>query len=86
MVRNEIIEKLDDIIDQVVNGVFPATDDLSSSEKLGIILGESLQSMYFVTTVEDEFNIVFDDDEIDLSFFQNVESIADKIECHLIEK
>ena len=39
--------------------------DLSYDDKLAIILSESLQALSFVTTIEDEFNIEFDDEGID---------------------
>lgn len=86
MNKTEIREKLEKIIDTTVGNILPDQASLSPSEKLAILLGESLQALIFVTTIEDEFDIALDDDEIDLDFFRDIHVILQRIEAHLLEK
>lgn len=58
--------------------------NLSYDDKLQVILSESLQALAFVTTLEDEFDIEFDDDEIDLEFFTSTSTILERIQGHLV--
>lgn len=86
MEHNEILHKIDSILDATVENISPVTEALSTGEKLGIVLSESLQALYFVTTIEDEFDITFEDSEIDLNFFQDVHAIVQKIQIHILRK
>jgi acyl carrier protein len=54
-------------------------------EKLQLLTSESLLALMFITSVEDEFSISFDDDEIDINFFSSVESVVNKINNALNE-
>lgn len=56
---------------------------LSEAEKLHILLSESSQALELVTTIEDEFEIEFEDDEVDLAFFTSFELIVERIRGHL---
>ncbi len=49
---------------------------------LHVILSESQQALEFVCLLEDEFDIEFDDDDIDLDFFSNFDDIAKKLLIH----
>jgi acyl carrier protein len=83
MSEGEIREKLEYLIDEVVGSIIPDLSGLSPSEKLAILPGESLQSLIFVSSVEDEFDILFEDEEIDRDFFQDIDVIIDRIDRHL---
>jgi acyl carrier protein len=50
---------------------------------LQIILSESSLALEFVTALEFEFDIEFDDEEIDLSFFTNFQHIQHLINKHI---
>jgi acyl carrier protein len=50
---------------------------------LPIILSESKQALSFVALIEDEFNIEFNDEEVDLEFFSSFNSIESLIFKHL---
>jgi acyl carrier protein len=55
-------------------------------EPLRIILSDSVQAMNFITLLESEFEIEFDDDEIDLEFFSSIKLISDLIYKYLGSK
>lgn len=48
------------------------------------IWSDSMQAIHFVTVLEDEFDIEFDDDEINMDFFLSVTSISKLIEKHTL--
>lgn len=49
---------------------------------LHIILSESSQALNMVITLEEEFDIEFDDDEVDINFFMSFQKIVSLIEKH----
>lgn len=62
------------------------SDDQSSIEdKLLFILHESLLAMSLVTSIEDEFNIEFNDDEVDMHFFSSIDEIENRLNKHLLK-
>jgi acyl carrier protein len=50
---------------------------------LHIILSESSQALDFVCTIEDEFDMEFDDDEVDIDFFSSFDRIVSCLLNHL---
>lgn len=50
---------------------------------LHVILSASSQALEFVCLLEDEYEIEFDDDEIDLDFFSSFDKIAETVFRHL---
>ena len=48
------------------------------------IWSDSIQAIQFVTVLEDEFDIEFDDDEIDMEFFLSATNICKLIEGHML--
>ena len=86
MEREQIREKIEGLIDTIVVPIVSEGEGLSPAEKLGIILSESLQALIFVTTVEDEFDIQLDDEEVDLQFFEDIDIIIDRVERHLNDR
>jgi len=74
-------QKLKTIIDSYID-----VDYLSNSgynDRLQVILGESLQALSFVTTLEDEFGIQFEDEEIDIDFFMSYATALERIKLHV---
>jgi acyl carrier protein len=81
---NATIEaKLTEIINSFFLGDEGNAGALPEGEKLHILLSESSQALELVTTIEDEFEIEFDDDEVDLAFFTSFELIVERIKGHL---
>ena len=74
------------IIDQIVTTDYADGKPLGTTDKLHIILSESIQALTLVTTIEDEFKIEFDDDEIDIDFFLDFERMLNILEKHVQEK
>jgi acyl carrier protein len=83
MSEAEIRSRVCSIIDEIVGDIIDDKETLTPVEKLNIILSESLQALAFVTSLEDEFNIQFDDDQIDLELFQDVNAAVQKVKGKL---
>lgn len=79
-------ESLLAIIDQIVMADYAQGERLGTRDKLHIILSESIQALALVTTIEDEFNVEFDDEEIDIDFFLDFERMLDILDRHVLEK
>ncbi|PRX56391.1 hypothetical protein [Flagellimonas meridianipacifica] len=77
MVRTDILHA----VKSTINSYFPGEEDfeLSIGDKLHILLSESTQALSLITSLEDEFEIEFNDDDIDMDFFLSVEVITEKI-------
>lgn len=58
-------------------------DPGSDAEILHVILSESHQALALVVSIEDEFGIEFDDDEVDLGFFTDLDVIVERVQRHL---
>jgi len=74
------------IIDQIVTADYAQGAHLGTRDKLHIILSESIQALALVTTIEDEFDVEFDDEEIDIDFFLEFERMLDILDRHVHEK
>lgn len=79
MLREEIRERVFDIGLNVLN---QENKQISESELLSSILNESRKAITFVSLIEDEFEIEFEDDEIDSDFFYSIDNILNCIENH----
>lgn len=55
----------------------------TNNDLLQVILHDSIQALYFVTTLEEEFHIEFEDDEVDSFFFSDFEYLIKKIRARL---
>jgi acyl carrier protein len=73
-------EKIHDIAKNILNDEsnLPIDDKL-----LHVILSESSQALNFVCTIEDEFDIEFDDDEVDIDFFSSFDYIVSCLLEHI---
>ena len=79
-------ERLLLIIDQIVTADYAQGKHLGTRDKLHIILSESIQALALLTTIEDEFDVEFDDEEIDIDFFLDFERMLDILDRHVLEK
>ena len=48
-------------------------------EKLQLLPSESLLALMFITALEDEFGISFDDDVLDIDFFSSMDLVVSRI-------
>lgn len=80
MITSEIKSRLNTIIDESIQ---EEDASLSLIDKLHIILSESIVALEYVTSIEEEFDVEFDDDDIDLAFFLDLEEVVLKIKDQL---
>ncbi len=76
--KENLIRILEEVIGEDYRDMFPK--ESTPNEKLRLLTSESMLALYFITTIEDELSIEFDDDDIDLAFFDSFELLAVKIE------
>jgi acyl carrier protein len=74
------------VINQIVTADYAEGERLEINDKLHIILSESIQALALVATIEDEFDIEFDDEEIDIDFFLDIEHMFKVLDRHVREK
>jgi hypothetical protein len=78
--------KLELIIDDfILNDLSDPVEGLTYNDKLHIIISESSQALAFVATIEDEFDVELDDDDIDLNFFLDFEVMLARIQKNLLQ-
>lgn len=78
--KKEIETKVLAIMNDVLtNGSDIEVNELSIQDKLNIIISESRQALELITTIEDEFDIELDDDDVDLDFFTDIELMTSRI-------
>lgn len=84
-----ILDKINMIINDIYNQmkkenkVIGEINNLTPKDLLNIILYDSIYALYFVTAVEDEFELEFNDDEIDPYFFSDLSVIVKKIKFNI---
>ncbi|GGB29394.1 MULTISPECIES: hypothetical protein [Mucilaginibacter] len=81
----EIKNKLLVIVDQLINAQpeLHNSDTMLIDDKLNVLISESSQALVFITTIEDEFDVELDDDDIDLEFFTDVNVMTARIKRNL---
>ncbi|MFA6245543.1 MAG: hypothetical protein WC615_01295 [Mucilaginibacter sp.] len=72
-----IIKVLSEVTEGEYEDLFPP--DITNDEKLQLLTSESMLALVFVTSLEDEFEIEFQDDEVDVSFFSSIEALTAKV-------
>lgn len=60
--------------------------DYSLDDKVKLLPSESMLSLYFIVALEEEYNIEFEDDEIDVTFFHSIDHITAMINNHLYQQ
>lgn len=80
-------DKILTILNEVIESDYSELSKLqiSDDEKLRAITSESMVALIFVTTLEDEFSIEFNDDEIDIAFFNSIDYLTETVDGHLNE-
>ncbi|MDD4032121.1 MAG: acyl carrier protein [Bacteroidales bacterium] len=71
--KEEIIEIACSILGNEINS------DINERKLLHLIISESNKALEFVTLIEDEFGIEFNDEDIDLDFFLSIDTIIKRI-------
>lgn len=82
----EVENRLLEIIDSLSIPVDSEENLYSLDDKLNIIISESSQALTFITTIEEEFDIELDDDDIDLDFFLNLDIMKQRVLNGLVAK
>ncbi|RKY68033.1 MAG: hypothetical protein DRQ02_05460 [Candidatus Latescibacterota bacterium] len=86
MTIDSIKKQLYELTETFLDGSFEFSKDGEGRSVLHIILSDSIQAVNFVALIENEFEIEFDDEEIDLDFFLSFDRIAQLIKGHLEQK
>lgn len=68
-----------EIIDSIVKKASIKQDEDYEKNALSIILSSSTQAANFVSVIEEEFDIEFDDDDINVEFFSSTSKIIELI-------
>ena len=69
-------------VEETIRSIF-FSEENDDRVLLHIILSNSFHAISLVSLLEDEFDIIFDDDEINLDFFQSINHIVELIYQHL---
>lgn len=80
-VKEKVIQILSDVTDKEYKKIF--YDGMPVDTKLQLLTSESMLALIFITSIEDEFGIEFEDDEVDMTFFNSIEGVAQKIQKYL---
>jgi acyl carrier protein len=78
--RKKIIDVLQTTISEDLD-VF--TEDMTTDEKIRLLPYESMLALRFITSIEDEFSIELNDDEIDMDFFDSLSEIEKRVQKYL---
>jgi len=80
-IKDKVLKILTEITEKDYKEIF--TENMSPVESLQLLPTESMLAMVFVTSLEDEFSIEFDDDEVDINFFESIDTVVSRIKGHL---
>ena len=76
-IKNVLRELTGDFIDEEI------ISDEAEQKSLFQIVSESTQAMEYVVLIESEFDMEFDDNDIDVEFFSSLDNITDLIVTRL---
>lgn len=76
-VAQKVEQILGDLTDNEYRDLFAYCT--TADEKLQLLPSESLLALMFITALEDEFGICFDDDLLDVDFFSGMDSVVSRI-------
>lgn len=74
--RGDIKKRLYELIETFGDQPLDSSVEGEIRRMLHIILSESMQAMEFVIAIEEEFEIEFDDEDISIEFFLDLDHIA----------
>lgn len=81
--RDSMQETILAIVNIVTGKTYVISDLLASKQPFIHIISDSAKATQFIVLLEEEFEIEFDDDEIDFEFFTDPEKIVVSIVNHL---
>ncbi|MGI9581035.1 hypothetical protein ACR1PO_07455 [Chryseobacterium sp. RRHN12] len=83
--ENNIKEKISDILQDLTQNeyrdIFEGCEN--DQDRLQLLTSESMLALVFISSLEDEFSIEFEDDELDVNFFSSPEIVENIIKKHL---
>ena len=80
-IKEKLLQILSDVTGHEYKDIFH--DGMLPDEKLKLLTSESMVAIMFITSVEDEFGIELEDDEVDLNFFDSLDEVARKVQKYL---
>ena len=80
-IKEKISYILQDLAQSEYKDIFQ--DCESDQDRLELLTSESMLAIVFISSLEDEFSIEFEDDELDINFFSSPEIVENIIKKHL---
>ncbi|WP_313002678.1 hypothetical protein [Chryseobacterium gleum] len=81
-IKEKVIHTLEEIFkEENISHIFP--EDGTLNDKLQMLISESLIALQITCALEDEFEIEFEDDEVDYDFFSSIDSIVKTVQNHI---
>ena len=84
--REDIEKRLYELIETFGDQPLDFSVESEVRRMLHTILSESMQAMEFVVAIENEFEIEFDDEDISIEFFLNLDHIVLSVLRGLVQK
>ncbi|UKB84723.1 hypothetical protein LF887_03505 [Chryseobacterium sp. MEBOG06] len=82
IIKEKVINVLEEIFkEDNISHIFP--EDGTLDDKLQMLISESLIALQITCSLEDEFEIEFEDDEVDYDFFSSIDSIVETVQKHI---
>lgn len=81
-IKKKVLEIACDVLDYDMNGESKVSET-QVSEIFYRIISNSLKATNFVVLIEDEYDIEFDDDEINIEFFSDLKYLCQVIKNHI---
>lgn len=80
-IKEKISYILQDLTQSEYKDIFE--DCENDHDRLQLLTSESMLAIVFISSLEDEFSIEFEDDELDINFFSSPEIVENIIKKHL---
>ncbi|MGR3856207.1 MULTISPECIES: hypothetical protein [Chryseobacterium] len=80
-IKQKISDILQDLTQSEYQDIFEGCEN--DQERLQLLTSESMLALVFISSLEDEFSIEFEDDELDVNFFSSTELVENIIKKHL---
>lgn len=80
-IKEKISYILQDLTQSEYKDIFESCEN--DQDRLQLLTSESMLALVFISSLEDEFSIEFEDDELDVNFFSGPEVVENIIKRHL---
>lgn len=80
-IKEKISYILQDLAQSEYKDIFE--DCENDHDRLQLLTSESMLAIVFISSLEDEFSIEFEDDELDMKFFSSPEVVENIIKKHI---